>query len=74
MFNMKLTRIVFYESPDIPGYNNLSYYEIQRKFWFGWCKAFSRWEGYSNRFSTLEEAQANVKFFDGSVPEYKVVG
>ena len=66
---MKKTRIVKFQTPSYP------YYEIQEKHWlFGWRPAGSGdWNFYENRFCTLAEAKANVKWFDGSVPDYEVM-
>ena len=68
---MKKTRIVKIEL------QQGTWYQIQQKSWiFGWqdAEADSSWGHYTTIFTSLEEAQANLKYFDGSIPEYEVVG
>ena len=69
---MKKTRIIKIET------QQGTWYQIQQKSWlFGrWdtAEADSSWGDYTTIFTSLEGAKANLKYFDGSIPEYKVVG
>ena len=65
---MKKTRIVKIQTP------SRTYFQIQEKHWlFGWREAGDAWNCYPTSFTTLEEAQDNVKWFNGSIPDYEVV-